>query len=158
VSKRLVTMLAGVMALAALVGGCGSSDGSSDGGGDEGSLTKAEFVSQADAICKKRNIDTATKYGVFYKEHEKDKASKAEEEEMTDQVYIVNLESRLEALRGLAPPQGDAKDVTEMLDALEEGIEKMDAEDLEAYETGLKTFAKANRLSNAYGLKYCLTL
>ena len=49
-SKRLIAMLAGVMAIAIVAAGCGSS---SDSTPTPFVLTKAEFIKQGDAICAK---------------------------------------------------------------------------------------------------------
>jgi hypothetical protein len=153
VSKRLLTMLAGIATLAMLVGGCG-------GGGDDETtaLTKAQFISQADAICQKHNEDTSVKYDTFYKEHEKKAPTKAEVEKLTEQVYMGNLEARLEGLKGLTPPEGEEGQVTAMIDALEAGIKKAKAEDAVPYQTTFDVFQSSNKLSQKYGLTYCIVV
>lgn len=144
-SKRFLTLLAGVMALAALTTGCGGSD-------DE-ALTKAEYVKQANAICKKLNEETAVKYEAFYKAN-KD-AGTAELQATVATMYLPALEERVEALNELTPPAEDEEKVEAILDALEAGIDDTASQNLIPFQATQKVFEKANKLALGYDLAYC---
>jgi hypothetical protein len=145
-----MAMLASVVTVAALAG-CGGS------GDDETvSLTKKQFVAQANAICRKQNEDIGAKYDAFLKEHEKQPATAAETAEFANQVYFANLQLRLEALKELPPPAADEAQITALLDALEADLAKAEAKEAVPYEETEAIFAQTNKLAENYELIYCL--
>jgi len=84
-SKRLLALLFGALAIA-LVAGCGGGSDSTTGGDSSesaSSLTKAQFIKQADGICEQGNKAVAAEAEEFAEENEIDieKPTTAEQEE-----------------------------------------------------------------------------
>ena len=151
-SKGLIGTLAGVVAIAVIAAGCGSS--SSDTSTAE--MTKAEFISQADAICRKGNAEIQTEFEALAaknglkKNEEPDKAMLVE---LSETVLTPNVKNQSEELAELGVPSSDEGEISAMLDALDEGIEEAE-EDPEALIDG-DPFGPANKLAKEYGLKAC---
>jgi hypothetical protein len=141
---RSVT-LTGIALLAAglLAAGCG--------GGDD-DLTKAEFVNQADAICKKGNqeIDKAAKQ-VFTS---KQAPSKAQFEKFVNDTLIPNTQSQIDQVRDLNPPSADEDQVNVLLDEAQAGLDKV-KQDPTVLEGKVDPLKKANQLAKDYGLTEC---
>jgi hypothetical protein len=149
-SKRLIAMLAGVVAIAVIAAGCGSSS-SSD------SLTKAEYIKQGDALCKKGSGEIEEEVETYAKENNislKSEPSEEQLEAISEDVVIPAVQSQLDGLKGLGTPSEDEDKSNEVLDALEEGIEKGE-EDPAAFVEGKGTLVKANELANEFGFKVC---
>ena len=143
-SKR-ITALAAVVALAVIAAGCGDS-------GEE-ALTKAEFVKQADAICKEHDKQVQVDFQSYIEESKtppKDEGAK-----LIETVFFPNIESEIEELRELVPPEGDEDQVTEMLDATEAGLEKAETEPDRILTLEANPFGDAKQLATDYGLKVC---
>jgi hypothetical protein len=105
----------GVVVLAAVLGGCGGGSDSSS------SLTKAEYVKQADAICAERKKEWTGATASYEKEAKEKKAEsdpklqkKLIEEVLTD-TMLPALEKQLESLEDLGAPEGKEKQVEKML-------------------------------------------
>jgi hypothetical protein len=148
-SKRLIAMLAGVVAIAVIVAGCGSSS--------DNSLTKAEYVKQGDAICKKGNTEIETDVKAYAKQHNislKSKPTEAQLAELSENVVIPGVRNQLEGLRDLSPPSGDEGAANELLDALGEGLEKGE-EDPAVFVSSGDPLAKANKMAKELGFKEC---
>jgi len=152
VSKRILAMLVGVVALAAIVGGCG-------GGDEEQSLTKAEFIKQGDKICKTSSDEILAGYQTFTKQHKiKEFPSRVQGYEITEQIFIPSVEKRLEALRALNPPPGDQKTVEAIWAPAEEGVEVGREDVKKVFTKGDTPFDKSNKLAKKYGFKVCGTI
>jgi hypothetical protein len=142
-------MLAGVVAIAVIAAGCGSSD-------DE-SITKAEFIKQGDAICKTGSAELETEVESYAKEN--DISLKAEPtpdqlEEISENVVVPAIRGQLEGLQELGVPSEEEDVANELLVALEEGVEKGE-EDPAAFVSDEDVLADANKLANEYGFKEC---
>jgi hypothetical protein len=117
------------VAILGVVGfGCG-------GAGDDtsSSLTKAEYVKQADAICAERKKEWQTALTAYRKEAEKKNAvgnTKVENElaeNFLADSMLPALQTQLESLKDLAAPEGKEKQAEKMVDNLAkwvQGIEK----------------------------------
>jgi hypothetical protein len=155
-SKRLIVLLAGVVAIAAVVAGCGSSD--DDSTETTSALTKQQFIAQADAICKQGNKEIEEGFESFAEENDIPKnqePSNAQGKEIVETVIVPSVDSQAEGIRALGFPSGDEDEVSAMLDSLDEAIEEAE-EDPEALFTAKSDpFAKPNELAQGYGLKTC---
>ena len=126
---RWISGVAMAVAMLGVVGvGCG-------GGGDDttSSLTKAEYVKQADAICAERKKEWQTALTDYRKEAEKKNAvgnAKLEKELAEDALsdsMLPSLQTQLESLEDLGSPQGKEKQAEKMVESLAKwvkGIEK----------------------------------
>jgi hypothetical protein len=153
-SKRLIVLLAGVVAAAAVVAGCGSSDDSSD----TTALTKQQFVTQADAICKQGNTEIEEGFESFAKENDIPKnqePSKAQGKELVETVLVPSVETQSEGIHALGVPSGDEDEISAMLDALDEGVEEAEEDPEALFASKSDPFAKPNELARDYGLKVC---
>jgi hypothetical protein len=144
----------GLVALGALVAGCGS------GGGDTtdsatATLTKAEFIKQGDTICQEANEDNQAEAEEFAEENgfELEKASKEQIEEAVGAVLAPSLNKQAEEIGALGAPKGDEKTVEEIVTALEDAAGEIEDNPNLVF-TG-KTLKKPNQLAEAYGFKVC---
>ncbi len=120
------------------------------GGGDD-NLTKAEFLKQADAICKQGNkrIDAAAQ-DVFSTKQE---PSKSQLEKFATATLIPDIQRQVDAVRALDEPSDDEDQVNEFLDSAQSELEKGKEDPL--YLTSDKSFSKTNELGKKYGFKVC---
>jgi phosphosulfolactate synthase (CoM biosynthesis protein A) len=160
-SKRLIAALFGVLAIA-LVGGCGGGDDSGSTGGegsDSGSsLTKAEFIKQADKICEEGNESINNEAEEFAEENEIDteNPTTAEQEEVVSDVVAPGIRDQAEKISDLGAPSGEEDEVTAIIEAVEGGADEVEASPETIVEgTGAGPFEEANELANEYGLKVC---
>lgn len=156
-SKRLITALFGVLAIA-LVAGCG---GSSDSSGSESSeasssLTKAEFVKQGDAICKKGDAAIEEEANEFAAENNIDtkNPTESDQEEVIEQVVGPAIKHQGEEIAELGAPSGEEEEVEAIVSAVETGAEEVE-EDPAAILKGKNPLGEAARLAKAYGFKVC---
>jgi hypothetical protein len=151
--KRSLGLLVGALAVVLAAAGCG---GSSDGG-TTSSISKAEFVNQANAICQSGHEKLHTDFLAFSKEKGGNPTpSKAEYDEYIEKVVAPDLGQEIVSeIRALGVPEGDNGSVEAMLTAVEEGVAKAKEEPRLALEDNGVTFAKAIKLATAYGLKVC---
>jgi hypothetical protein len=148
-SKRLIAMLAGVVAIAVIAAGCGSSS--------DDSLTKAEFIKQGDALCKKGSAEIETEVESYAKENGislKSEPTSAQLKEISENVVVPGVRSQLEGLQDLGVPSEEEDVANELLESLEEGVEKGE-EDPAAFVEEEDVLADANKLAKEYGFKEC---
>lgn len=152
-SKRFFALLAALTAIAAIVGGCGSSGGSST---ESSSLTKAELIKQGDEICKKGEETLEEEANEFAKENgiNPNKPTKAQQEEVIEQVVAPALHKQAEELRNLGAPSGEAEAVEEIFDSLEKGTEELEEEPGQLLK-GANPVGEASKLAKEYGFKEC---
>ena len=153
-NKGLLAFLAGLLAVALVAAGCGSS--SSD---TTASLTKAEFLKQGNAICAAGNKEINAEFEKFFKEKEfskKKQPTQAQLEEAAEEIAVPSIRKQIDGIRALGAPSGEEEQVNEIIDAAEEALEEAE-EDPAALvnEENGNLFAKANKLTNAYGLTAC---
>ena len=126
---------------------CGSSSS------DDNAPSKAEFVKQADAICKKGNqeINQAAKK-VFTT---KAQPSKAEFEKFANETLIPSVQKQVDGVDGLTPPKGDEDQVQAIVDAANQAIAKAKQDPTLMESNKTDPLLKANKLAKDYGLKVC---
>jgi hypothetical protein len=150
-NKALLAGLAVLAALGMIVTGCGSDD---DGETTE-TLTKAEFIKQGDAICKKASEESQSGAEEFAKENDftLEKASKDQIEEAVVEVLVPNLNQQAEDLEALGAPEGDEEQAEEIIVALEDAADKIEDEPKLIFEG--EALAEPGKLAGAYGFKVC---
>ena len=141
------------LVIALAVAGCGSSD--DDSSSDESSTTeisKTDFVTQANEICKSSNtaIDSAAN-----KVFGNGQPTQAETEDFITTTVVPQVETQLSAIRELGVPEGDEDQVNAMLDAAESANEEVKADPISATTTNTDPFKEANKLADEYGLTEC---
>ncbi|HSC21707.1 MAG TPA: hypothetical protein VLC07_08250 [Solirubrobacterales bacterium] len=147
----------GLVAAALALAGCGGS-----GGGDtstapalNATVTKAQFLKKAKAICAQGTAELGRLDVAAWKRYDPNNASEA----TRDKVALALLPARereLRRLRAVGLPKGSADYVNRMLTAWEEGIEKGKAHPRSLRETGYNfAFYEAYSMGNDYGLESC---
>jgi hypothetical protein len=162
--RKLVLALVAVLALAAVVAGCGggsSSSGSSstetttsDSGG--GAPTKAVFIKEADKVCGEDEDELVEEVEAFAEEKgieiKKEEPSKALQAELFRDVVLPNIGRQAEEIAALTPPEGDEETIEDLTDTL--SSEVAEAEE-EGGVPAQDTLAEATKKAKAYGLKVC---
>lgn len=121
------------------------------GGGDDDTLTKAQFIKQADAICAKGNkrIDAAAKE-IFTT---KQQPSKAQLTTFATDTLIPDIQRQVDEVRALNEPSDDEDEVNAFLDSAQAELDKGKEDPL--YITSDKSFSETNQLGKQYGFKVC---
>ncbi len=136
------------LALALLAAGVGAGCG----GGDEEPLSKAEYIKQGDAICKKAAAEL-----------EKDakaklpSGKKPSEEQLTsftEEVLKPNAQGQINDLRDLTPPEGDGDKLNGIYDEVEGALAKVE-DDPKILLSNEDPFAAPSKKAADYGFKEC---
>jgi hypothetical protein len=154
-NKHLIGALAGLVVLALVVAGCGSS---SDDTSSTASLSKAEFVKQGNAICTKGNEQIESEFEEFSKERnlsETKAPPKAVQEEGAEEILIPAINQQVEEIKALGTPEGDEAEVEEIFTTVEEAIEEGEEDPTSLFGSGPGKFKEANKLAREYGLTVC---
>jgi hypothetical protein len=153
-SKRLIMMLAGVMAIAIVAAGCGSS--SDDSTKTTAALTKAELIAQGDAICKKGNAAIEREADEFAEDNNVDteKPTRAQQEEVIIDVVAPGVRKQGEEISELTPPSGDEAEIEAVVAAVEKGSDEMESDPSKLIE-GKSPLAEGSKLANNYGFEEC---
>jgi hypothetical protein len=142
-----LVLVAAAVAVLAAVSGCG-------GGSDSTSVTKASYVKKVNAICKdeeEKRFGELMARGQKIEEEAKGKeiSTKVKEEALLS--LIPSYEKMVDHLRALDAPAGDEEKVEAVYDAMDEAAENM-RENPGTALVSEAAFAKASKLSKAYGL------
>jgi ABC-type lipoprotein release transport system permease subunit len=143
--KATLLVVAG-LAVAAVAAGCGGGDDNSDT--TTVSLTKAEWIAKADAICQQgdQQIEAAAKQAFGNQ-----KPTAAAVQQFATGTALPNTQSQIDQIRALGAPSGDEDQVSKILDTVQADIDKAKA----AGDVEESTFADGNALAKQYGLKVC---
>jgi uncharacterized membrane protein YdbT with pleckstrin-like domain len=148
VVRGIVALLVGVVVVLVAGAGCG--------GGDDDSLSTAEFVKQADAICtnreaeKNKNLEAA-----FQKANQEGAKGKEVEEKLVTETALPPIREMTEELSDLGAPSGEEDQVESMIAAFEAEIEKIEGDPASALTGSGGSFEKADQLAQGLGLKAC---
>lgn len=128
---------------------CGSDDSSSDDLSD--SITKADFVAQANEICAESNktIDAGEKEAFSGGQ-----PTQADVDSFINDTLLPEVESQINDIEALPVPEGEEDQITAILDAANKGLEEGKADPASLQGNG-DPFAEANKLANAYGMTEC---
>ncbi len=140
----------------ALVSGCGGGE-SDEISVTTGSLSKAQFIARADAICRAARSQFNREYIAFGKKHPIP-ASKAGQRKLLSEIVettlVPNYEPRFEEIGALGAPSGDEEKVSEFLTAF-----KLRLDEIREKPTELSAnpypFKEVAKLAKAYGLSGC---
>jgi hypothetical protein len=146
VTPRAV-VAAALAAAVLLVPGCG---------GGSASISKAEFIEKAEAVCEKDEKELRRDLAAFVKQHENVKfPSEKDVAELVHVVFSGNIEGEVKALRAIEVPSGDEKQVKALIDAREESLKNAEANPLGLNRNAKLIFAKSRKLAKEYGLEAC---
>jgi len=179
-SIRPITLAVFALAIALIVVGCGgggssSSDGSSstsgsdgsssssEGGGGASSISKAEFIKEADGVCTAGKKQVESEYAAYLKkkgikEINPKTSSRPEAEaqatEVIETIAIPALRKQLDTIKALGVPDGDEQ-VSGYVAAVEKGIKEGEGEPVALFASADKVFAEADKLADEIGFKVC---
>jgi hypothetical protein len=144
-------------------GGSQSTGTGTAGGGKEktphsSSLSKAEFIKQADAICTREKTKGLQAMGAYVKQHQGATTEQAKAEligEAVQKVFLPSIQSQVNQIRALGAPAGDEQEVEALLDALEEAVEKA-SEGAASSANFAQAFTGSAKLAREYGLSGCV--
>jgi hypothetical protein len=143
--RRFVALSGVGLVAATSIAGCGSSSS------DDNGLSKAEFVHQANAICKKGSNEvelTAT-------EMLPKRPTPQQTRLFARQTVIPTTEAEIRSLSALKPPKDEQEQVDAFLAAAREGIDKAKADPNTLTNRRTDPFAKTKQLAKGLGLTNC---
>lgn len=145
-------VLTALVAIAVIATGCG-------GGGSSttASITKAEFVKKANAICAAGNKRNQAEFEAYARKsglQEGEEPSQAEDKELAETILLPSVSQEVEEIKALGIPGEEGEGAEAVIESAEESIAKGE-EDPAALVTSGKTFAKTNELAHEYGLTVC---
>lgn len=162
----LLACLALVVCASALgAAGCGGGDG---GGGER--LSKADFVSQANTICRDANKEAEGLKPDLPSDFDPTSESVTDDQLDTFGDYIEEItgifRDQVDELRGLKPPEDFQDDFDRALDLVDETLNESEAAADAAHDGDRETMNakleesernsdEANRIANGYGLTDC---
>lgn len=159
----LLTCVIGSLAMV----GCGGSDSSGSGGSDEGQSSKAEFIAQADKICKSAGEETASLESRFVRMLESSgSAQETKEAAKLLNELIVSVEQQVDELARLEPPASDTKEIDAYIAEIENrvSLEKAVAGALEENDKArisklakevVAAGEKSSEIGQRFGFKVC---
>lgn len=140
-SRMFITSALGV---ALLLAGCGGDD----------APTKAEYITKADAICKKGDAasqkDAQAKLSALGSSPTKEQVAS-----VVSEIVLPNIESQLKELRALDKPKGDGDTIDAIYDDLDAGLKRAKADPAATVASTTSPFADATAKARAYGMKDC---
>lgn len=154
--KHVAVLLGAVAVMAGIGSGCG---------GSESTLTKAEFVKQANAICTQRNQEVFKRLSTWVEEQPNNGAGMTQDELFAGavrQILLPAVESKINGIESLnAPPQGQHQ-VDSYLQGMKgalAAVEKQGSSSYVAMNDSIvgfeKPFASAHKSAHSYGMKAC---
>jgi hypothetical protein len=138
--------------IALVAAGCGSSG--SGGSDTSASISKPQFVKQANAICKKSQQEREAAVNKVAEEIKPGANAGDLPPEKLIGTVIPLLADMVDELAALPAPKGDEDQVEAMIEAYEEQVEELEADPNGAF-TG-ETFKQADEEALKYGLEDCV--
>lgn len=143
----VVALVAGLMALALLVAGCG-------GGDETTSLTRSQFLKQGNAMCEEQEERRNQAIQDAIKGKDQTKLLPLAQREEVVLTILPAYEEIPEKLEALGPPEGDEEKVEAIAEAMEKAASDVKSDPGKALES-TSQFTQANKLSIEYGLTNC---
>jgi hypothetical protein len=134
---------------------CGSNSNSNS----TTALTKAEFLKQGNAICKKGNqqINKVANQTFTKKKYPNGPPPQSVQTKFATDTAIPNIQSQIDGVKALGAPTGDEAQVKAIIDSAQSALDKAKADPTILLQNNSKNdpFAAANKLATAYGLTVC---
>jgi hypothetical protein len=152
-SKGAMGVVVGAVLIAAalVVAGCGG--GSSTGSDNGAALTKAQFVKQANAVCKKGQQEREAGVNELAEEVKPGADPGELPKKGLVEAIIGPLHNMVENLAALPAPEGDEEQVEEIVEAYRKPVEEIEEDENVAFNGAL--FEEASEKALKYGLEDC---
>ncbi len=149
---RRTAALAACVAIAAGAAGCGGDDDSSGDTTATETITKEEWIAQADAICKAGDdaIDQATEDAGL-----SSKSSQEELEGFVTDTLIPNVSDQRDQIEALPVPAGEEDAIGNITDELDQAIEEVQSDPGAVADGSSTAFEQVNQDAQDYGLTDC---
>jgi len=156
-SSRLMrgTALAATLVFGLGAAGCGSSKSKSNKTSTSTpAITKAAFLKQGNAICKRGNQQIAKAANTLFP-RTGPKPSKARMTKFATSTVVPSLQSQINQIKALGTPAGDQTKVNAIVSSAQSALDKGKKDPALLTSNGSSPFKKTNQLSRSYGLKTC---
>jgi hypothetical protein len=130
-----------------IVSACGGSSSTTS------SLTKAQFIAQADRICEQTNEAQLAAVVSANKKGTGGDLSPAEKQKLMVTAGMVPVKEEARQISELGAPEGDEETVDEIAEGIEDGAGKVEAEG--TVDSVGTAFSSVNKIAAGYGLKSC---
>jgi hypothetical protein len=146
-------LLAGALATGLIAAGCGGGD--DDNGDDNGAttaaetLSKSEFVQEANQICKEGN-DELDQAGQSLGQSSNEEDLKT----FITETLVPNIQGQIDQIRALGIPEADQEEVNAILDDAEADLSKV-KDDPSIVIQNQDPFTDVNKRLDDYGLTEC---
>jgi hypothetical protein len=161
VIARQTTLLAAVFVIVVTVVGCGDDSGSAasgDGTLTTSSLSKTQFVKQANAACHDEKAGYSGKIEASLRKVRSEGLSEHDAAIRTVQTVLLPIaEAQIAAIREMGVPAGDKEEVEAALNAQQKAVDGFNAtEPEEVGENPASYFVDATKELQDYGLTACV--
>jgi hypothetical protein len=143
--------VAAVLTVGLVLAACGSSNNSTS---TTAALTKAEFLKQGNAICKKGN-QQINKAGQKQFPKGSGKPTQAQITKFATGTIIPSVQSQINQINALGAPSGDEAKVNAIVVSAQSDLDKAKTDPKLLTSNKSNPFAKTNKLANTYGLTVC---
>lgn len=144
-SKALVAVV--VLALGVVVAGCGGAPTETGADTARATITKADFIAQADRICAAGNEKIGEAAGM--------NATERGQEEFTLDTFLPAIQGEIDGVRALPVPAGDGEEITAFLDSAQNGLSEIQQDPSLSMDPETNPLNDAGRLAKEYGFKVC---
>ncbi len=168
---RPITTIAMVLVAILIVAGCGGG-GSDDGGGngnaggnDAGnadtttasSISKAEFIEEADAVCASAGKKAQAELASYLKDKgiEGNKLNPQQTEDIAKEILAPVLQFQVDEIRALGAPEQDQLQIVSFLSEVEAAAKKAEKNPTMAIQSPDQLLGKARAIVAGYGFEVC---
>lgn len=151
--SRRVNLSTCLTAVAFAIAGCGGDDG---GSGSASSVTRAEFVRQADAICEREKSGLEREASLLLRRQTRPKPRPELISLVARYVLLPAIERENAEIAALAIPRRDEARIDQILNSQEQALNRVAVRaTLPSFAAVYKPFAGPARRFRAYGLSSC---
>jgi hypothetical protein len=152
----IISVMAGLVALAGCGGGSSTADAMGTPASDQaGSITKAEFIHQADAICSKTDVVQEQRLAAYEKAHPGTELAGSQGEAALRQVAFPPIATEIKEVAALGAPKKDALRVEAILEGWSKALKTVERKPKLIMGLGEGPFTAPDKLAHAYGFKAC---
>jgi hypothetical protein len=157
-TMRLLVSISVALPFLLVTVGCGGGSGTTVKTSGSPHVTKAAFITQADARCTRGNKKREALLLVYGKQHHLGTGRPLNRSRMADMIstmMLPEIKEEADRLVDKAAPQGDAAKLKAIALALKEAINKAKKNPLSVLSSQQTPFNKANELARTYGFHVC---